>query len=64
MNATPGLRAAIYARYSTDKQKDTSVEDQIRLCRRLCEQKGWQVTEVFTDHALSGKNALRRDTSA
>ncbi len=59
MNATPGLRAAIYARYSTDKQKDTSVEDQIRLCRRLCEQKGWQVTEVFTDHALSGKNALR-----
>ncbi|WP_027245688.1 recombinase family protein [Leisingera daeponensis] len=59
MNATPGLRAAIYARYSTDKQKDTSVEDQIRLCRRLCEQKGWLVTEVFTDHALSGKNALR-----
>ncbi|UWQ60539.1 recombinase family protein [Leisingera caerulea] len=59
MNPTPGLRAAIYARYSTDKQKDTSVEDQIRLCRRLCEQKGWQVTEVFTDHALSGKNALR-----
>ncbi|MEZ0468952.1 recombinase family protein, partial [Phaeobacter sp. SYSU ZJ3003] len=59
MNATPGLRAAIYARYSTDKQKDTSVEDQIRLCRRMCEQNGWQVTEVFTDHALSGKNALR-----
>lgn len=59
MTATPGLRAAIYARYSTDKQKDTSVEDQIRLCRRLCEQKGWQVTEVFTDHALSGKNTLR-----
>ncbi|WP_259999525.1 recombinase family protein [Leisingera sp. M523] len=25
----------------------------------MCEQKGWQVTEVFTDHALSGKNALR-----
>lgn len=25
----------------------------------VCEQKGWQVTEVFTDHALSGKNALR-----
>ncbi|WP_084294525.1 recombinase family protein [Leisingera aquimarina] len=23
------------------------------------EQKGWQVTEVFTDHALSGNNALR-----
>ncbi|MFW8636116.1 recombinase family protein [Cribrihabitans pelagius] len=59
MNTTPGLRAAIYARYSTDKQKDTSVEDQIRLCRRMCEQNRWQVTEVFTDHALSGKNTLR-----
>ncbi|UWQ47689.1 recombinase family protein [Leisingera aquaemixtae] len=59
MTATPALRAAIYARYSTDKQKDTSVEDQIRLCRRMCKQNGWQVTEVFTDHALSGKNTLR-----
>ena len=27
------IRVAVYARYSTDKQKATSIEDQIRLCR-------------------------------
>ncbi|MFW8637370.1 recombinase family protein [Cribrihabitans pelagius] len=59
MNATPGLRAAIYARYPADKQKDTSVEDQVSLCRRLCGQKGWHVAHVFTDHAISGKISQR-----
>jgi site-specific DNA recombinase len=29
------LRAAIYARYSSDNQNDKSVEDQIELCREL-----------------------------
>ena len=61
MHETPGLRAAIYARYSTDKQKETSVEDQLRLCRRHCEQKGWQVTEVFADHGISGTTSQRPD---
>ena len=53
MPATAPLRAAIYARYSTDKQKETSVEDQFRLCRRHCDQKGWQVTQVFADHGTT-----------
>jgi hypothetical protein len=30
---TTQLRAAIYARFSTDMQKDTSIEDQVRSCR-------------------------------
>ena len=61
MPATAPLRAAIYARYSTDKQKETSVEDQFRLCRRHCDQKGWQVTQVFADHGISGTNSQRPD---
>ena len=61
MPATAPLRAAIYARYSTDKQKETSVEDQFRLCRRHCDQKGWQVTEVFADHGISGTTSQRPD---
>ena len=61
MSDTAPLRAAIYARYSTDKQKETSVEDQVRLCRRHCEQKGWQVTEIFADHGISGTTSQRPD---
>lgn len=61
MPATALIRAAIYARYSTDKQKETSVEDQFRLCRRHCDQKGWQVTQVFADHGISGTTSQRPD---
>ena len=27
------MRAAIYARYSTDHQRDASIADQLRVCR-------------------------------
>jgi predicted site-specific integrase-resolvase len=52
-------RAAIYARYSSEHQSETSIEDQVRNCRRLCEEKGWQVVEVYADRALSGASTLR-----
>lgn len=34
-------RAAIYARYSSDLQSDASIEDQLRVCRRMLEGHGW-----------------------
>jgi len=55
------LRAAIYARYSSDQQSAASIPDQIRLCRRLAEEQGWQVVEVFADEAMSGATHLRPD---
>ena len=33
-------RAVIYARYSTDRQSDRSIEDQVRLCRERAEADG------------------------
>ncbi|MGY6704641.1 recombinase family protein [Roseinatronobacter sp.] len=56
---TSGLRAAIYARYSTDMQSAASIADQVRIGRRLCEARGWQVVEIFSDEALSGASHLR-----
>ena len=47
-------RAAIYARYSSDLQRDASIDDQVRLCRCRAEKDGLDVVEVFTDHAISG----------
>jgi len=59
MRAKTGLRAAIYARYSSDMQSAASIPDQIRICRRLAEDHGWTVVEVFADEAISGATQLR-----
>ena len=55
------MRAAIYARYSSDQQSAASIPDQVRLCRRLCDELGWEVVEVFADEAMSGATHLRPD---
>lgn len=36
------MRAAIYARYSSDQQSAASIPDQVRLCRPLCDEQGWE----------------------
>ena len=53
------FRAAIYARYSTELQSSASIQDQVRVCRKLCQENGWQVVEVFVDEAMSGASHLR-----
>ncbi|WP_245752717.1 recombinase family protein [Poseidonocella pacifica] len=53
------VRAAIYARYSSDLQSAASITDQVRVCRSLCADRGWRVVEVFTDEAMSGASHLR-----
>jgi site-specific DNA recombinase len=54
------LRAAIYARYSSDSQNDKSVEDQIELCRELCEREGLTVVAIFDDRAIPGASVINR----
>ncbi len=53
------MRAAIYARYSSELQRDASSEDQVRLCRERIGQEGWTLTATYTDHAMSGASRLR-----
>src|SRR6516162_718701 len=53
------MRAVIYARYSTDLQRDASIEDQVRVCRQRIEHEGWQLTATYTDAASSGASPLR-----
>ena len=57
----PLMRAAIYARYSSDQQSAASIPDQVRICRRLCDEQGWDVVEIFADEAMSGATHLRPD---
>ncbi len=53
------MRAVIYARYSSDLQRDASIEDQVRLCRERIEKEGWRLAATYTDHAVSGATRLR-----
>ena len=53
------MRAAIYARYSSDLQRDASIEDQVRLCKERIEHDGWRLVATYTDHAISGATRLR-----
>ncbi len=53
------LCAAIYARFSTDMQRDASIDDQIRTCRDYAKKQGMEVVEVFSDKATSGASLMR-----
>lgn len=53
------MKTAIYARYSTDKQSESSIEDQLRECRRLAERHDFIVTAQYADRAVSGGTARR-----
>ena len=53
------VKVAIYARYSSDNQRDASIADQLRVCREFAARQGWTVVQEFTDHAISGATLLR-----
>jgi site-specific DNA recombinase len=53
------MKVAIYARYSSDNQRDASIADQVRICREFAARQGWTVVQDFTDHAISGATLLR-----
>jgi len=62
MHSTAHPRFAIYARYSSDLQNPSSVDDQVKLCRALIvDQLGGDPSKalVFSDAAISGATMER-----
>ena len=53
------MRAAIYARFSTDLQNAASIDDQVRVCRERIQHDIHQVVQVYTDRAISGASLGR-----
>jgi len=53
------MLVAIYARYSSELQRDASIEDQVRVCRARIEVEDWHLSATYTDHAISGASRLR-----
>jgi len=59
----PTVRCAIYARYSSEQQRKTSIEDQIRNCRAAAERNGWVVLDDFirSDEERTGRTLVGRE---
>lgn len=58
------MRAALYARFSTDAQNHASAADQLERCRRYAEGRGFEVRERFSDEGLSGASLDRPGLTA
>lgn len=53
------MRAIIYARYSSDGQREESIEGQLRECREFAERQGMTIIETYVDRATSAKTDNR-----
>ena len=54
-------RAVIYARYSSDKQREESIDAQVRACKDYCLRHHYLITKVYADEAKSGRDIAKRD---
>lgn len=52
-------RAAIYARFSSNNQREESIEAQVRACTDYAQRMGYVVAEIYADRARSGTSDQR-----
>ena len=55
------MKAAIYARYSSDNQREESIEGQIRECMEYAEYNDIEIVGQYIDRAFSAKTDDRPD---
>ncbi len=53
--------AVIYARYSSERQTEQSIEGQLRVCKEYAERNDILVADTYIDRATTGTNDNRRD---
>lgn len=54
-------KAAAYARYSTDRQNENSIDTQLAAIGQYCRQHGHSIVATFVDMAMTGTNTERPD---
>lgn len=55
------MNVVIYARYSSDKQTEQSIEGQLRVCHEYAQKNGYTVINEYIDRAMTGRNDDRPD---
>ena len=53
------MTAVVYARYSSDNQREESIEGQIRECTAYAEKNDFTVVKHYIDRAISAKTDNR-----
>ncbi len=54
------MRVALYARYSSDNQREASIEDQFRVCREKTKREKWKIVGTYKDVGISGASMILR----
>lgn len=55
------IRTVIYGRFSSDMQREESIDAQVRACKEWAEKEGVEIVGVYTDEAMTAKNDNRDD---
>ena len=55
------MKAVIYARYSSDSQREESIEGQLRECLEYAEKNGITVIANYIDRAMTATSDNRPD---
>lgn len=55
------MNAVIYARYSSERQTEQSIEGQLRECREFAEREHIHIVDVYIDRAVSGRSTEHRN---
>ena len=50
--------AVIYARYSSERQNDQSIEGQLRICNKYAEDNGLTILDTYIDRAMTVQRTL------
>ena len=55
------MRCGVYVRVSTDDQRDNgySIDSQLRMIKEYCENKDYDIVDVYNDAGHSGKDLMR-----
>lgn len=55
------IEVSLYLRFSSERQKEQSIEGQLRDCRAFCKRSGYRIVAIYVDRALTArKDAEKR----
>ena len=53
-------RAVLYVRFSSNNQTEQSIEGQVRVCQKFCDEHGIQIINVYADRATSAHTNIEK----
>ena len=53
------INAVIYARFSSSAQREASIEQQINVCTAYAEREGYNIVQIYSDRAMTGRTDRR-----